>query len=443
MTNLDTARVAIIGAGVAGLSCAYRLQQAGISSIVLDSSPDIGGRTKMAGIGEEQVPLGAGIVYRGTESDALCEEFGIDRYPVVPTSFSVHYRGVTVVGETDGQLAAGLPISAEARADLLRVLARMRAEYGRLSTHGLTGASDVLMRQSFLDYLGDAHPEVVEFFESIVFAFAMTRADEISAKYALRYLMAKIMRDDGHSYYIPGGMYQLAAGLHTRLEQDVQLNTTVTEIVAGPSKYSVSWKGQQGPGATEVDHVVMAVPGPEVGELAPWLPSTKLEAISGIGSIASITMAVLVNPSPEASWKGAFMTGVVDGAFDYVVDPQIGSGLFGGQVPLQCGLWRERAEAQMNRPTAEIDAEWRAQLEAIYPGIGSAIVDTQVAKWPSCFAVPRADRLDVLDEVTKPVDRIHFAGDYASESAGTHGSIASGSRVAAEIVAELSPTTHP
>jgi monoamine oxidase len=38
-------RVVIVGAGVAGLTCAYRLQQAGIASRVFDASDRIGGRT--------------------------------------------------------------------------------------------------------------------------------------------------------------------------------------------------------------------------------------------------------------------------------------------------------------------------------------------------------------------------------------------------------------
>lgn len=40
----DAARVVILGAGTAGLTCAYRLQQSGVSSMVLEASPRVGGR---------------------------------------------------------------------------------------------------------------------------------------------------------------------------------------------------------------------------------------------------------------------------------------------------------------------------------------------------------------------------------------------------------------
>ena len=38
-------RVVIVGAGVAGLTCAYRLRQAGIASRVFEASDRVGGRT--------------------------------------------------------------------------------------------------------------------------------------------------------------------------------------------------------------------------------------------------------------------------------------------------------------------------------------------------------------------------------------------------------------
>jgi monoamine oxidase len=40
----DSARVVILGAGTAGLTCAYRLQQAGIHATILEAAPRVGGR---------------------------------------------------------------------------------------------------------------------------------------------------------------------------------------------------------------------------------------------------------------------------------------------------------------------------------------------------------------------------------------------------------------
>src|SRR6185436_13058916 len=40
----DAARIVILGAGTAGLTCAYRLQQSGVDSMIIEASPRIGGR---------------------------------------------------------------------------------------------------------------------------------------------------------------------------------------------------------------------------------------------------------------------------------------------------------------------------------------------------------------------------------------------------------------
>src|SRR6478735_5038767 len=37
-------KIAVIGAGLAGLTCAYRLQQAGLTADIYEASPRIGGR---------------------------------------------------------------------------------------------------------------------------------------------------------------------------------------------------------------------------------------------------------------------------------------------------------------------------------------------------------------------------------------------------------------
>ena len=50
-----------------------------------------------------------------------------------------------------------------------------------------------------------------------------------------------------------------------------------------------------------------------------------------------------------------------------------------------------------------------------------------------CFAMPRWNRHLFLEEAMRPVDGVFFAGDYASESAGTHGCLNSADRVSNEV----------
>src|SRR4051812_5784181 len=76
-----SARVVVVGAGLAGLTCAYRLKQAGISAIIYEATSRVGGRcwTKRGFFKEGQiVERGGELIDSGhTEIQALAAELGL------------------------------------------------------------------------------------------------------------------------------------------------------------------------------------------------------------------------------------------------------------------------------------------------------------------------------------------------------------------------------
>lgn len=79
--STKTPKVGIIGAGLAGLSAAYRLKKAGIPCTVLESRNRIGGRVFTWNIDpEEKLTIELGAEWIGDHHDrmlALCKEFGL------------------------------------------------------------------------------------------------------------------------------------------------------------------------------------------------------------------------------------------------------------------------------------------------------------------------------------------------------------------------------
>ena len=80
--NPETVDVAIIGAGVSGLTAAMRLQEAGRSVVVFEARPTTGGRTRSLPVAGGRIDLGATWVWDSESSiHRLLGELGIATFP--------------------------------------------------------------------------------------------------------------------------------------------------------------------------------------------------------------------------------------------------------------------------------------------------------------------------------------------------------------------------
>jgi uncharacterized protein with NAD-binding domain and iron-sulfur cluster len=72
------AQVCIVGGGIAGMTAAYRLQQAGVSCVVLEADSRLGGRIKTVEVGGCAFDVGAiGLLGSYTETVKLIDELGL------------------------------------------------------------------------------------------------------------------------------------------------------------------------------------------------------------------------------------------------------------------------------------------------------------------------------------------------------------------------------
>lgn len=269
-------RIAIVGSGPAGMTAAYRLQQAGHAVEVLEARDVVGGRTHAEHLGPgHHCDTGAGWLtsfYRHTL--ALFDELGYRDLLIRPR----HVRGAADLrtggqvyrAEPNGERAAYQLLSPEERRALTAYLERVYAEQPDGLTIDL--AADDRDAETELAPLGSHVVDYIfrPWFEGPFF----TPLSQMSAAKLRAWLKA----------YVGATFYQVAGGMDTpwlRLAERVEVRTSAPVQAAHIHSGGVDLELPAG--ARSYDGVVLACPaiasarilGVHVAEVLPWLGEVR------------------------------------------------------------------------------------------------------------------------------------------------------------------------
>lgn len=438
MTDNDL-DLAIIGGGPAGLRIAQQLRGTGASIRVFEKLSEVGGRTASKVVDGVHVNTGAVFVYLGTDTDKLCAELGIDYEPVEPLTFGIHIDGKTALGNNSEDLADMLPVSDEAREDIRRLVASLSAAY---TEHGKDLAdADELAKISLAEFIGPMCDEAKEIIWSAVAGACVGTPDELSAKFGLRYLASFLVRDSSSRGYVPNGMQSIFDGLYHQVSDLVSLDTEVHEITPNPDG---SWDVRLSEGGVEsrvrAKRVVLAVPGPLVPQLVPSLPEWKRNAIAAIPTPAQMTMCAVVDCTDRPHWAEMFYTVSVGTTFHGITQPRTGRHFASGGTNRSYFVMfrgRDSVDELHAKEDAVVVDEWLEDFYKVVPDARGRVTGTYLQRWDTAFAYPRFDRHLHVDDARKPLGTMHFAGDYTSDTAGSHGAVSEADRVAAQLRIEL------
>ena len=255
-------RVAVVGAGLAGLAAADALVRSGVEVVVLEARDRVGGR-----VWSRELPDGS-VVEMGAE-------FVLPGNTVVEETARRLGLGLWAKGMAYGRREPrGVPVSAD----------ELRAAAALLEREDLTGtAADVLARLDIAEPVREAIRARVEI--STAAPAEAVGADELAGVAAI---------SDAPSFGIAGGNEGLARALAGSL--DVRLRTPVTAISWG-DRVLVN-------GDLAADAVVVAVPAPLVASIAfePALPPRLAAALARVryGEAAKLFVPLRERPAPSA-----------------------------------------------------------------------------------------------------------------------------------------------
>ncbi|MBC2931451.1 FAD-dependent oxidoreductase [Nocardioides sp. zg-1228] len=401
----------VVGGGIAGLVAARGLAATGRDVLLLEGSPQVGGKLRTGEVAGLRVDVGAeAMLARRLEGLALAEEVGAQVVHPTPATSAVWSRGAL---RTMPRSLMGVPFDLD-----------QLAASGVLSPEGLARASaeadvpvtsdDVSVGDLVAARLGD---ELVDrLVEPLLGGVYAGHARRISAAAAVPQLLAMARRgrllDQAASVpasvapvfaALPGGMGRLPGLVVDGGRFEARTSATVRALQRTPTGWALTVGPTTSAETVEADAVVLATPAaPTARLLGDVLPDAAAElGTIEAASVAVVTLAFRSRDVPEALFdRSGFLVPPVErraikaSTFSFAkwawvrdLDPDV--------VVLRTSLGRHRQEATLQAGDGDLVRVSLADLATI-AGITARPVDTHVQRWGGAlpqYAVGHLDRV--------------------------------------------------
>jgi oxygen-dependent protoporphyrinogen oxidase len=413
----------VVGGGIAGLTAAYLLG-ADRDVLLLEGSPDIGGKLRRAEVGGVAVDVGAeSMLNRRPEGVDLVRGLGLPVVHPASTRSGVWSRGEL---RRLPRTLLGVPLDVD---DLRDSGVLGDAALARVLEEPSVPASDVSDDRSVAALVAERlGEEVVErLVEPLLGGVYAGHAARLSAAATTPQLVALARRgslleaaaelpssDEPVFAGIPGSLGRLPEALVDSGRFEVTTGTAVRELVGSGAGYRLTVGSAHDPRRITADAVVLACPAaPAARLLADLAPAAAAElAAIESASMAIVTHAFRVDDLGDLA--GTSVSG-------FLVPPVEGRGIKAatysfakwawvreagdGLLVLRTSVGRHREEAALQRPDEALVAESLADLAAL-AGIGAPPAASHVQRWGGALPQYAVGHLDRVARIRADVARL-------------------------------------
>ena len=425
-------RIAIIGAGVAGLNAAYKLQKAGITAKVFEGANRTGGRmftaTDLLGAGLTTELGGEFIDTSHEEMLALMTEFGLERIDTVgpgteklkPETYFVNGRHYT---------------QAQAAAAFVPVAKKIAEDYDALGevvnyeTEGGGSALDRMTMDEYFTRIG-ATGWLREMLEA---AYVTEYGLELGEQSALNFLFLigtgdltdtsamVVLGESDERYKVKGGNQRVVDELAKRVQPQIQMLHRLEAIRSKGSGYTLTFQTGGRTVDEDADIVIMTIPFSMLREVKidVDLPALKKKAIAelGYGANAKVMVGFKGRPWERRGYAGNVYS---DESFQLAwANSYLQPGAEGGLTLYSGGKLAHEAG---NGSAEEVARRLLAGIEKVYPGT-LAQRNGKVSRfhWPTypwtkaayaCYKPGQWTTIAGAEGL--PVGNLFFAGEHCS-----------------------------
>jgi monoamine oxidase len=451
-------RIAIIGAGVAGLTAAYRLAQRGLAAKVFDSWNRVGGRMFTARnmwADNQLTELGGELIDTDHASlRGLAEELGLTLDPILETAGSGIRQDTWYF---DGRIVSDAEIVEAFRP----VAVRLQADVDNEEDEDEFARIDELGLSAYLDSIPELDPMLRELLD-VAYVGEYGREIAEQSPWNLLWLIDaetpepfRVYGDSDEAFHVHEGNDQIPTRLAERLKSPIELEhrlVSVVETASGSYRLAFDRSGA-GTLEEEFDRVVFALPFTRLRDvqLAVSLPAEKKLIIDTLGMG---TNAKLMAQFRERVWRTQHQASgsvTTDNGLQLLWETSRGMAGAAGILTVFAG---GTTGEQIGEGTAESQIQSRlAAIDQIFPNTAITYIANSAVRmhWPTvehtrgsytCYLPGQASFSG--QEGTR-VGNLHFCGEHTSVDyqGYMNGGSESGERVAIEILTELGVERRP
>lgn len=452
------ARVVIVGAGLAGLTCAYRLQQSGVIATVYEASERLGGRcwTRRGDFADGQIAEHGGELIDQSHKEIrhLAQELGLPLDNVLRAEANGAEPFYYVLGEPYSYRDATRDIK-----QIWQKLHRDLSEAGYPTLYDRsTPRGAQLDGMSIAQWIDETVPggrssrlgRLLEVAYTIEYGAESTEQSALNLIYLLGFSGQGQLRMFGPSnekYHVRGGNDLIVTRLADRLNATIITGAPLVAIQETATRgFELSFDG--GAGSVRADKVVLTVPFSVLREEVDFssanfrpLKETAIREF-GMGANAKLNVQFVTR-----LWEQLGCGGDTFADTGYQATWDVSRAQAGGAGILVNYTGGDVARAQSGGTAHGLAVQFLSQVEPVLPGIsgqwnGQATFDDwQANPWTrGSYSFWRVGQYTAFGGVEgEPEGNCHFAGEHTSiDFQGyLNGAVASGERAAAEVAAAL------
>jgi monoamine oxidase len=455
----DAPRIVIVGAGLAGLTCAYRLRQAGIAAEVYEAHPTrVGGRCwTLRDFPGQIAEHGGELIDQGhTQTRQLAQELGLN----LDNLLSAEASGTEPFYFFDGR---PYPL-AEATSDLKAIWQKLHKDVSAASYPTLfdnyTERGFVLDHMSIVDWLNESIPDggassrlgqLLDVAYNIEYGAESSVQSSLNLLYLLGYSgqgQLRIFGPSNEKYHVRGGNDQIPNRLADALAGQITLGSQLTAIRRNATgTFALTFQDGSGARSVTADHVVLTLPFSMLRDVNYSKAGFERLKVTAIKELAMGTNSKLHLQFTRRHWETLASNGdtFADTGYQNSWDVTRGQpGTAGILVDYTGGT----IGASFGKGTsAERAQQFLTQIEPVLPGLskfwnGLSTVDF----WPAYPWTKGSYSYWKVGQYTKfsgmegrRQGNCHFAGEHTSQDfqGYLNGAVETGERAAGEILGDL------